>query len=490
MKNMKIMAIALSAVLISASAYSCGSTKADSKGNTNDTAQTTEAASDGTDSEATTAGSEDKRSDSSTDKKSETATTSSKSKSSTVTTTTAKSGTGSAASAKNTSSSGSGASSSGDNSSSGNSSSDSSSGGSSSDSSASSSSGAGTSNSSSGSSSSSGTSSGGGSSGGSTSGSSSGGSSSSSTTDEETGEAVTYDAKITLGSAASFTGNNVSIDGSKVTVTAGGDYYISGSCSEGQIYVDTSAEEKVKLVLDGVSLSNSSESAIYVNEAKKCVIETISGTTSTISDNASGNAIGQVIFSNDTLKIKGDGTLNINSAKAHAIASDDDVIIEEGTLNISSGKTGISVHDDVTINGGNNSIMGSTNGIKSKGTININGGTTVVCGGTKEEKSSVYCASTFNYTGGYLFAAGNSVSVPTVCSNPYIVLKLSSAAAGGSNVKLTLDGTQYADFTPHSSFISVMMLAPEIKSGSSFSASVGGTSTKSYTVSDGQNLFS
>lgn len=301
---------------------------------------------------------------------------------------------------------------------------------------------------------------------------------------------MTYDAKITLGSAASFTGNNVSIDGSKVTVTAGGDYYISGSCSEGQIYVDTSAEEKVKLVLDGVSLSNSSESAIYVNEAKKCVIETISGTTSTISDNASGNAIGQVIFSNDTLKIKGDGTLNINSAKAHAIASDDDVIIEEGTLNISSGKTGISVHDDVTINGGNNSIMGSTNGIKSKGTININGGTTVVCGGTKEEKSSVYCASTFNYTGGYLFAAGNSVSVPTVCSNPYIVLKLSSAAAGGSNVKLTLDGTQYADFTPHSSFISVMMLAPEIKSGSSFSASVGGTSTKSYTVSDGQNLFS
>lgn len=485
MKNMKIMAIALSAVLISASAYSCGSTKADSKGNTNDTAQTTEAASDGTDSEATTAGSEDKRSDSSTDKKSETATTSSKSKSSTVTTTTAKSGTGPAASAKNTSSSGSGASSSGDNSSSGNSSSDSSSGVSSSDSSASSSSGAGTSNSSSGSSSSSGTSSGGGS-----SGSSSGGSSSSSTTDEETGEVVTYDAKITLGSAASFTGNNVSIDGSKVTVTAGGDYYISGSCSEGQIYVDTSAEEKVKLVLDGVSLSNSSESAIYVNEAKKCVIETISGTTSTISDNASGNAIGQVIFSNDTLKIKGDGTLNINSAKAHAIASDDDVIIEEGTLNISSGKTGISVHDDVTINGGNNSIMGSTNGIKSKGTININGGTTVVCGGTKEEKSSVYCASTFNYTGGYLFAAGNSVSVPTVCSNPYIVLKLSSAAAGGSNVKLTLDGTQYADFTPHSSFISVMMLAPEIKSGSSFSASVGGTSTKSYTVSDGQNLFS
>ncbi len=487
---MKIMAIALSAVLISASAYSCGSTKADSKGNTNDTAQTTEAASDGTDSEATTAGSEDKSSDSSTNNKSETATTSSKSKSSTVTTTTAKSGTGPAASAKNTSSSGSGASSSGDNSSSGDSSSDSSSGGSSSDSSASSSSGAGPSNSSSGSSSSSGTSSGGGSSGGSTSGSSSGGSSSSSTTDEETGEAVTYDAKITLGSAASFTGNNVSIDGSKVTVTAGGDYYISGSCSEGQIYVDTSAEEKVKLVLDGVSLSNSSESAIYVNEAKKCVIETISGTTSTISDNASGNAIGQVIFSNDTLKIKGDGTLNINSAKAHAIASDDDVIIEEGTLNISSGKTGISVHDDVTINGGNNSIMGSTNGIKSKGTININGGTTVVCGGTKEEKSSVYCASTFNYTGGYLFAAGNSVSVPTVCSNPYIVLKLSSAAAGGSNVKLTLDGTQYADFTPHSSFISVMMLAPEIKSGSSFSASVGGTSTKSYTVSDGQNLFS
>ena len=213
------------------------------------------------------------------------------------------------------------------------------------------------------------------------------------------------------------------------------------------------------------------------------------GTVSALSDNASGTAFDGAIFSNDTVKLKGTGTLNITTSKAHGISSDDDIIIDDGNITINSGKSGIVAHDDITINGGNINITGKTNGIKSKGTININGGTSVVCGGTKEEKSSVYAASTFNYTGGYLFAAGNMVSPPTVYSNPYIVLQLASSASGGSNVKLTLNGTKYADFTPTNSFLSVMMLAPEISSGSTFSAEIGGSSVGTFTVADGQNLF-
>ena len=148
-------------------------------------------------------------------------------------------------------------------------------------------------------------------------------------------------------------------------------------------------EEKVKILLDGVSISNSSGPAILVNDAKKCIIELVDGTESVLSDGAKDKVNDGVIFSNDTLKIKGGGSLKINANNAHGIASDDDIVIDGGNFDITSKKSGIFAHDDITINDGNFSIKGGTNGIKSKGTMNINGGYAVLSGGTKEEKSSV-----------------------------------------------------------------------------------------------------
>ena len=108
----------------------------------------------------------------------------------------------------------------------------------------------------------------------------------------------------------------------------------------------------------------------------------------TLRDGGNDKTNDGVIFSNDTLRFKGNGTLNIISGNAHGIASDDGIIFENGIYNITSIKSGLFAHDDVTINGGTLDIKGGTNGIKSKGTLNINGGTAVVSGGTKEEKSS------------------------------------------------------------------------------------------------------
>lgn len=298
-----------------------------------------------------------------------------------------------------------------------------------------------------------------------------------------------YTATITLGASPSISGDNVSANGSVVEITAGGDYLVSGSVSDGQICVNTNTEEKVKIILNGVNITCSSGPAIFVNEAKKCIIELSDGTTSVLTDGAKDKVNDGVIFSNDTLRIKGSGTLIINSNNAHGIASDDDVIIESGTYNITSVKSGIFAHDDVTINGGELEIKGGTNGIKSKGTIHIAGGRTVVSGGTKEEKSSVYAGGKFFYTGGYLFAAGNQVTVPTDTNIPYIVLGLGSSASAGCSVSMVLDGAEYVNFAPHNNFRCLMMLAPEISDGSSFYAVVDGDSSDTYTVSGISNLF-
>ncbi len=299
----------------------------------------------------------------------------------------------------------------------------------------------------------------------------------------------TYTATVNLGSSPSITGENVSANGSVVTISGGGTFYFSGSVDNGQIYVDTADEEKVKILLDGVSISNSSGPAILVNDAKKCIIELVDGTESVLSDGAKDKVNDGVIFSNDTLKIKGGGSLKINANNAHGIASDDDIVIDGGNFDITSKKSGIFAHDDITINDGNFSIKGGTNGIKSKGTMNINGGYAVVSGGTKEEKSSVFAAGAFNYTGGYLFAAGNQVSVPTTSANPYIVVDLGESTAAGTLVEMVLGGTQMISFEPQNPFRCLMMLAPEIASGDSFYTVVGGSTSGEYTVADGQNLF-
>lgn len=311
-------------------------------------------------------------------------------------------------------------------------------------------------------------------------------------------EENTYTAEITLGGSPSGKGENFTVEGSKVTITSAGDYRFTGSCSDGQIIVAADTEEKVKIVLDGVDLNCTDGPAVFIRKAKKCTVELADGSSNKLSDSAKDKVNDGVIFSNDTLRIKGGGSLEINAGNAHGISSDDDLIIEGGNFVINSVKSGIMAHDDITISGGEFDIKGGTNGIKSKGgdnakgkgTININGGRILASGGTKEEKSSVYAMGDFNYTGGELYAAGNQVTAPTTYATPYIVVDASSSIIeAGSSVDFILDGTVYATLVPHNNSRCLLMLSPDIHDGATFSVSINGNSSEDFTVSEGQNVF-
>ena len=333
------------------------------------------------------------------------------------------------------------------------------------------------------------------SSGGSSSGSSSGGSSSGGSSTGATGEVKEYTAEIVLGNAPKVTGSNVTVNGSTVIITAEGDYIFSGSVSEGQIIVRTgvaATEDKVTLVLNGVDISNSSQPAIFIDECKRCTIKPKEGSVNYVSSGVEKKSAHETgaIFSNDTIKLKGNGELNITATASHGINSDDDVVIESGTYNIESRKSGIIANADVTINDGNIRVKSGTNGIKSEGTLNVNGGYTVISGGTKEEKSAVYAYSTFSYKNGYLYAAGNKVSTPTYSDHPYIVADLGEVIGGGSTVEMVLDGTQVVSMEPHNEFRCLMLLSPDVHEGSNFYTVINGNSSEEFNVSVGQNLFS
>lgn len=309
-------------------------------------------------------------------------------------------------------------------------------------------------------------------------------------TEAPTEDSTEYTAKIKLGSTASSSGDNVTIDGSTVKITGTGVYHISGSASQGQIIVSngTSAdtEEKIKLVLDGITLSNSNGPAIFIDRAKRCTLELADGTTSTLKDGGGDMVNDGAIFSNDTLRIKGSGTLNITSGNAHGIASHDDVIIEDGNINIESVKTGIFAHDDISIEGGTLNIKGGTNGMKSEGTVNIKGGKTVVSSGTKKNDFSVYNLKGFIYSGGTLIAAGNQIKTLTSTATPYAIASIADSAEAGKKVTVSVDGKEIANVTPHTNFKTVIVLAPTIKQGSTLTFDIGGDK-ENITVSDGCN---
>ncbi len=168
-------------------------------------------------------------------------------------------------------------------------------------------------------------------------------------------------------------------------ITEEGVYILTGTISNGSITVNT--DGNVKLVLNGVNITNNSGSAILVENAKNVVIETNEGTTNNLEDGSNYSDIEYdgCIYSKDDLVLQGSGTLNVTSNYSDAIVSTDDLKIVSGTYNIKSQDDGIRGKDSVYILGGTINIDSNADGIKStndsdstKGFIYIKNGTIVI----------------------------------------------------------------------------------------------------------------
>lgn len=185
---------------------------------------------------------------------------------------------------------------------------------------------------------------------------------------------------IALGSTITYTGTGVSASGSKVSITAGGDFTVTGTLTDGMISVDT--KEKVKLRLSGVNITNSNGPAIFFVNAKKAFITLTEGTVNYLTDGSKYTVEAKAaLFSNDTLEIKGSGTLNVTGNYKHGIASDDDIIIENGTIVSKSATDGIHANNNITVYGGNITLDSASDGMDSEGDIIINGGAFSIAAG-------------------------------------------------------------------------------------------------------------
>lgn len=180
---------------------------------------------------------------------------------------------------------------------------------------------------------------------------------------------------IELGDSIKVSGEGISVNGSVVTITSGGDHTVTGTLNNGMIYVDTT--ERVKLRLNGVNIKNQNGPAIYFYNVDKGFITIEKGTVNYLSDGAKYSDEGAkgALFSNDDLELKGKGTLYVTGNYKHGIASDDDIIIENGDIYVTAVTDGLHANDGVKIKGGNITITAKSDAIESEGDFVMTDGT-------------------------------------------------------------------------------------------------------------------
>ena len=178
---------------------------------------------------------------------------------------------------------------------------------------------------------------------------------------------------ITLnGDNISCKSSDVNIDGSTITIQKAGTYLLSGTLTAGNIIVDSDDKENVRLIFNGVEISNSTTTPLYIKNAEKTIVTLVDGTENTLSDgenyildDENNNEPNGTIFSKDDLVINGLGSLTINANYNHGIQSKNLLKIISGNIDIISNGDSIIGKDGVIVKEAVINIESQEDGIKA-----------------------------------------------------------------------------------------------------------------------------
>ncbi len=170
----------------------------------------------------------------------------------------------------------------------------------------------------------------------------------------------------------------------EVLINAKGDYVLSGSL-RGQILIEAPEEDKVRLILNGVSIVSDLGPAIYEKRADKLIITLAEGSVNELTAGAAitddDDTIGAALYAEDDLSVNGAGELRAVSAAKHGIQSKADLIIADGVISVEAASDGIRGRNSVLVLGGSIRIKADGDGITAtredkdgKGWVLLDGG--------------------------------------------------------------------------------------------------------------------
>lgn len=231
------------------------------------------------------------------------------------------------------------------------------------------------------------------------------------------------------GSTVTITGDNagyVTANGTDVTVSSNTNKFLnlqlSGTSTDGSLLIYS--WRKLGIVLNGLQLTNADGPAINNQCSKWLYVTLADGTENSLTDGEeyAEQTFDQkgTLFSEGQICFQGGGALTVTGNAKNAIASDDFIEINGGTLTISAkadGGRGIKVNDGLTINGGSTTITTSGDcrietvdgvrdttsaaGIKSDSIFVMTGGTLSITS-TGDGGKGINCSGDVAFSGGEL----------------------------------------------------------------------------------------
>lgn len=176
-------------------------------------------------------------------------------------------------------------------------------------------------------------------------------------------------------------------DGAEIRITAEGVYVLSGTAKNATVYVEAGDEDKVQLVLNGLSVTNDDFPCIYVLSAGKVFL------------NVSGDSSLSV-----TGRFRSDGTTNTDSV----IFSRSDLVLNgTAVLTIASSANGVSSKDDLKFTGGTYVIDADEKCIEANDSIRIAAGVfTLTAGG-----DALHAEHKDDDSDGYIFIGGGELNI-------------------------------------------------------------------------------
>ena len=183
------------------------------------------------------------------------------------------------------------------------------------------------------------------------------------------------------------TAKAIALGSGNVEITEPGTYILTGTLSNGQVIVNSSAEGKVRIVLSNASITNSSGAAIDVRAADEVVVVLAEGTSNSLTDGSGYDTSGEdaadaALFSMADLTIGGTGSLIVTGNTADGIASKDGLVILGGTITVKAADDGIRGKDYLVIQDGTLDVTSAQDGLKSTNETDAQYGDIVISGGT------------------------------------------------------------------------------------------------------------
>ena len=171
-------------------------------------------------------------------------------------------------------------------------------------------------------------------------------------------------------------------DGETLTITEPGVYVLSGSAENASVVVDAGDDDKVQLVLDGLSIVSAHQPCILVENADKVFLTSAEGSDSSLT--VSGAFAGDcdaAVFSSDDLVLNGLGTVTVSST-GDGIRTNDDLKLTGGTWIVDAADTALKAHDSISAVDGVYTLTADGDGLHAEDNDDDTTGSILIEGGS------------------------------------------------------------------------------------------------------------